>query len=506
MLWMGVDCGTQSLKVVLWSPERGVVGRAAASYGLLEGLGPGQKEQRPEVWVEALESCVASLRRQGVSLAGLAGIGVGGQQHGLVALDAGHRPVRPALLWNDTSTTGEVEALLEAAGGMGAWAAATGHFLPVGYTASKLRALRDREPAAYARTRHVMLPHDYLNLYLSGVVATEAGDASGTGLLDVRRRAWSPAALRWLDPTRDVGALLPPLHPSDAPLGRLRAEVASRWGAPASAQVAPGSGDNMMGALGTGNTREGVVTVSLGTSGTVYAYRGAPGLDPELEASAFCDATGGWLPLASTLATTVATEMVRRQLMPGVELAAFSDAVAAVPAGAEGLLLLPCLEGERTPDLPEGTGVLLGLRPATCHPAHIARAAMEGATLALRYCLEALERTGVEASEVRLTGGGARSAPWRQICAEVFEAPVVGLQEEEGTAFGAALHAFAVTRGEAADAVAQRFVALDEQTRAEPTAGGVACYRQLYGVHRRLLESLVEGQVFSMARRLNAAG
>jgi len=500
MLCMGIDCGTQSLKVVIWSPSRGVVATASQRYTLMDGLLPGHKEQDPQVWLDALEACVTRLAAEGVALDGVGAIGVSGQQHGLVVLDDAHVVVRPAKLWNDTSTAAQCETIIANAGGLLAWAEAVGQFLPPGYTASKVLWLKEHEPAHYARARHLCLPHDYLNLYLTGALVAEAGDASGTGYFDVRGRTWSQQALGWIDPDRDLEAMLPPLIGSDRACGTLRPALAAKWGLGAQVTVSSGGGDNMMGAIGTGNVKEGIVTASLGTSGTIYGFRESPGLDPELEVSSFCDSTGAWLPLASTLGTTVGTEMVRRKLM-GVSLSAFEASVAEVPAGCGGLLMLPYYEGERTPNLPDGTGVLIGLQPSTCTPGHLARAAMEGAIFGLRYCQQALARVGVEATEVRLIGGGARSEAWRQICADVFGVPIIAPRVQEGPGFGAALQAWWSTSGEPLSSVVEAHVAFDEGTRATPRPENVALYAESYRLWSLAMEALVEGRVFERHRR-----
>lgn len=500
MLFMGVDCGTQSLKVLIWSPSKGVVATASQRYRLIEGLPAGHKEQDPKVWIDALETCASRLMGEGVALSEVAGIGVSGQQHGLVVLDEGHEVVRPAKLWNDTSTAAQCDTILERAGGLMAFADAVGQFLPPGYTASKVLWLQQQEPEHYARARHLCLPHEYVNLYLTGTLVSEPGDASGTGYFDVRQRAWSLAALGWIDPDRDLSALVPPLIEPSSPVGTLRPELASKWGMSPGVVVSAGGGDNMMGAIGTGNVEEGVVTVSLGTSGTIYGYRATPGLDPELEVSSFCDSTGAWLPLASTLGTTVGTEMIRRQLM-GASLSAFTEAVAEVSPGADGLLMLPYFEGERTPNLPDATGVLLGLRPSTCTPGHLARAAMEGSTYGLRYCQLALARIGVAASEVRLIGGGARSEVWRQICADVFGLPVISPRVQEGPAFGAALQAFwCVSKSPLKEIVAEH-IAFDNGTHAAPRPEHAAVYGEAYRLWSLAMEALVEGRVFERHRR-----
>jgi xylulokinase len=235
--------------------------------------------------------------------------------------------------------------------------------------------------------------------------------------------------------------------------------------------ISAGGGDNMMGAIGTGNVQPGFVTVSLGTSGTVYAYASEPVIDPEGEVAAFCDSTNRWLPLVCTMNVTVATEQVRKMFGWSHEQA--EQQIASVPAGARGLLFLPYLNGERTPNLPKGTGILHGLTTENMEPAALARATMEGVTLGLAYGLGRFRQLGIQPTEIRLTGGGSKSPVWRQICADVFGVPTVCLESAEGAALGAAIQgAYASITANGQNAtfreLCARIVKVDEGTRAEP--------------------------------------
>jgi xylulokinase len=282
------------------------------------------------------------------------------------------------------------------------------------------------------------LPHDYLNFWLTNSYATEPGDASGTAYFDVRHRVYSEPVLAALDADRDWERTLPAVVPSRSIVGQLRQSAADALGLPAGVPVSTGGGDNMLAAIGSGATREGPVVVSLGTSGTAFAFRSAPAVDPRGEAAAFCDSTGGWLPLVCTLNCTAATEWVRQLFRIG--LLDFDTAVAQVSPGAEGLTFLPYLNGERTPNCPTGAGVFAGVRPDHT-PMHFARAAVEGVTFGLDYALSALRRAGVQPTEITLVGGGARSEPWAQLCADVFGLVVSRPPVTEAAAAGAALQA-----------------------------------------------------------------
>jgi D-xylulose kinase len=428
-------------------------------------------------------------------------MGVSGQQHGFVALDVRDRVIRPAKLWCDAVTGPECAAITAALGGPKATIRKLGNAVLPGYTAAKILWLKRHEPANFVRLATVLLPHDYLNFWLTGEKGMEYGDASGTALLDVRRRRWAGDAIRVIDP--ELEGKLPPLRPSDLPAGRLTVAAAAALGLDPGVLVSAGGGDNMMAAIGTGNTRDGVVTASFGTSGTIYACAGTPVVDPAGEIAAFCDSTNRWLPLLCTMNVTAATEMVRKAAR--LDHAGFERLAAGVPAGCDGLLLLPYLEGERTPNLPDGTGVFFGERPGTFTMAHHARAAMEGVTLGMNYGLRRLAALGVAARQVRVTGGGARSKLWRQIMADVFGTEVVTLRVAEAAAYGAALQALWCWRRQKSDPVAiteitDRFVALRPAQTAEPRAAQVKTYRELQDLQMQLARSLAP--VFARHRSL----
>ena len=468
MLFLGIDSGTQSTKCVVLDTDTGdIIASAVESYGLLEGLPPGHLEQDPASWTQALDSTVeACLSSLGDRRGEIRGIGVSGQQHGLVVLDEADRVVRPAKLWCDTSTTEQCDQFAAAFGGQEGLIQRVGNAMLPGYTAPKILWLKQHEPEHFARVRSVLLPHDYLNFHLTGVKRMEFGDASGTGLLNIRIRTWDRDLCDFIDPR--VLEMLPPVGSSCAIHGELHSDRRAAWGLPAGIIVSSGGGDNMMGAIGTGNVTPGVVTASFGTSGTLYSCAGKPVIDPKGEVAAFCDSADQWLPLVCTMNVTVITEHVRSLF--GWNHAELESAVASVPAGAEGLTFLPYLNGERTPNLPNGTGVLHGLRPGNMTPAHIARAAMEGATLGLAYGLRRFQELGVNATEIRLTGGGSKSRIWRQIAADAFGVPVVCLSTAEGAALGAAIQA-ARASGAIPGTLTElcaRWVALDESTRCAP--------------------------------------
>lgn len=492
-LVIGIDSGTQSTKaLVLDVTKKHVVGSASVAYGLLPNLPPGAKEQHPHTWRDATAKAIRAALKQAKATAGeVKAIGVSGQQHGFVPLDKAGQVIRPAKLWCDTATAAECGEITERLGGVRPTIKVLGNAVLPGFTASKILWLRKHEPQNYAKLATVLLPHDYLNWWLTGRAVMEYGDASGTALLDVRSRKWSAPVLKAIDP--DLAEKLPPLIPSDQPVGTLQPATAKALGLNPDVLVSAGGGDNMMGAIGTGNTRPGVVTASFGTSGTIYACADEPVVDPLGEIAAFCDSTNRWLPLLCTMNVTVATEMVRNDFE--LTHAAFEKAAAKAPPGAAGLVLLPYLEGERTPNVPDGTGVFFGVRPATFQAAHFARAAMEGVTLGMNYGLRRLADLGVKATQIRATGGGAKSKFWRQLMADIFQAEVVTLKVGEGAAFGAALQALWCWRRQLGQAlriedVTDAFVTLNPSETTEPNPANTALYAEMQALQDELSKAL----------------
>jgi xylulokinase len=484
-LLLGIDSGTQSTKVLVVDARDGkVLAAAAQEYDLIPNLPPGAKEQHPHTWRDATASAIRRALRQAKAVAAeVKAIGVSGQQHGFVPLDAKGEVIRPAKLWCDTSTAAECEEIMGRLGGLKKTIRAVGNAVLPGFTASKILWLKKHEPKNYARLATVLLPHDYLNFWLTGEKVMEYGDASGTALLDVSKRKWSKAVVDVIDP--ELAGKLPPLIASDKPAGVLQSSSAKLLDLNAGVLVSAGGGDNMMGAIGTGNTRAGVITASFGTSGTIYACAEKPVIDPQGEIAAFCDSTNRWLPLLCTMNVTVATEMVREDF--GWSHEKYAAEAARVHAGSNGLLLLPYFEGERTPNVPDGTGVWFGVNQKTFEAGHFARAAMEGVTLGMNYGLRRLAELGVQPTQIRATGGGAKSKIWRQIMADVFNTEVVTLKVGEGAAYGAALQALWCWRrqeGEKASisAITDQFVELNTSETAEPDKQNAAVYSELQGL------------------------
>ena len=490
--YLGFDVGTQSVKALLLDDTRGVLGVAAHPLHLIDGLPPGHSEQHPRDWIAGMTAAAAALATaHPVAYRAVAAIGVSGQQHGFVPLDARHEVIRPAKLWNDTSSAAQCAAIARELGGYDRLFALTGNHLPPGFTAGKVRWLREQEPQHFARLRHVLLPHDYANFWLTGALTCEAGDASGTGVFDVRARCFAPAALAAVAP--DLGSMLPRLLAAGEPAGTLRAPAASQLGLAAGTLISHGSGDNMMAAIGAGAVEPGIAVLSLGTSGTVFACAEQPVCDPRGEIAAFCDATGRWLPLGCTMNATVTTELTRSLLR--LSLDDLEHEATAAPAGADGALCLPFFTGERTPDLPDGTGGFLGLTPRNMTRGHLARAAMEGATFALAALLDRLGELGLPLRTLRLTGGGSKSPLWCRIVAAATGRSVQTGVHADAAALGAALHACWTHRRVRQPQLAIATVLRDANViepgdRIEPDAQWCALYRQRRVAYARAVAAL----------------
>ncbi len=432
---LGVDSSTQSTKVVVVDLDTGEErSRGSAPH---PATAPPVSEQSPQAWWDALVTAVGGLD---TDLGDVVAMSVGGQQHGLVLLDERDSVIRPAKLWNDT-TSADDAARLVADLGPAVWAAACGSVPVASFTISKLAWVAEHEPETMRRVRRVMLPHDYLTWRLTGGHVTDRGDASGTGWFD-------PATNRYrrdlLDPVVDspeqfVHCLPEVLGPREA-AGQLCAPAAAALGLPTAVVVAPGTGDNMAAALGLG-LRTGDVAMSLGTSGTVYSVSDTPTADPTGLVAGFADAAGGFLPLACTLNATRVTDTVAGWL--GLDAPGLDALAADADIGFDGTVLVPYFDGERTPNLPDAAGSFHGLRTSTSRAA-LARAAHDGVLCGLFGGLDALRAAGVAADgRLHLIGGGARAATYRQRAADLSGATVVVPDADEVVALGAAVQAAA---------------------------------------------------------------
>ena len=432
----GVDSSTQSCKVEVRDLDSGEI--VAVGRGAHPPTSPPRSEQDPTAWWDALVQAFAEV---GPTVAReVAAIGVGGQQHGLVVLDDHGDPLRPAKLWNDTESAPQAAELVDAIGA-DAWASSIGSVPVAAFTITKLAWLVAHEPDTVAAAAAVMLPHDYLNLRLTGVHATDRGDASGSGWFDPVSNEVSVDLLALVGGRSDWANLVPRVVGPRDVLGTITGNAAAALGVPAGIPVGPGSGDNMAAALGLG-LQPGDAALSLGTSGVVYAASPTPTTDPSGAVAGFADATGAYLPLVCTLNATKVTDTVARWL--GLGQQAFADAALASSSGANGVKLTPYFDGERTPNLPDAAGTFDGLRNDTT-PADLARAAHEGVLRGLLFGLDALADAGASvAGRLHLIGGGAKSPAYRQILADLHGAPIRVPDADETVATGGAVQAAAV--------------------------------------------------------------
>ena len=441
---LGIDIGTSGTKTLVCTDGGAVVATATAPHPIASPR-PGWSEQHPADWWSAVVAATrAVVRRAKVKPGDVGGIGLSGQMHGSVFLADGVEPLRPAILWNDQRTAEQCGQIEAKAGGRRRLIELVGNPALTGFTAPKILWVRQHEPRVYAKAKHVLLPKDYVRLRLTGEYATEVSDASGTLLLDVARRRWSDELLGLLQIDR---SLLPAVSESPEVTGRLTAGAAAELGLAAGTPVVGGAADNAAGAVGSGVVAAGLVSAILGTSGVVFAHADAPALDPAGRVHTMCHAVPGkWCVFGCMLSAGGSFQWFRNTL-GGAEVAAARRAradpyellvadAATAPAGCEGLLFLPYLTGERCPHPdPLARGGWVGLTARTTR-AMMVRSVLEGVTFGMRDALEILRGMGIPAAEVRASGGGARSGFWRQLQADVYDAPVVLTNAAEGPAYG----------------------------------------------------------------------
>ncbi|EDJ1003474.1 xylulokinase [Salmonella enterica] len=491
-IYAGIDCGTQGTKVIIIDVESCVIlGTGSAPHQLITDAN-GRREQHVSWWTDAL--CIAF--RKAVSNANISprvikAISVSGQQHGFIPVDKNGRALYPAKLWCDTETNAENILFTEQAGGEAELLKLLGLVVATGYTASKIIWFKKHYPDLWKLVHRIYLPHEYINYWLTGESASEYGDASGTGFFDIRKRAWCETIINLLDDSGKLLKALPPLVSSGSIIGKVNKQAVEILGLNPQTSVACGSGDNMMGAIGTGNIASGIMTMGLGTSGTLYSCTTAVPTTISRLVANFCSATDGWLPLVCTMNVTSATTMVQKML--NISLPEFNRMLSAAEPGADGVMALPFFNGERVPALPEAQGGFYKLNSSNCNPGNICRAVVESATFGLRYGFNLFKKQGIIADEIRLTGGGATSNEWRQIVADIMGCSVVGLSSKENTSLGAAIHAAWSNGEDELENLSSRFVKLDYSTYCEPDKNRHSQYDILYEKHLELLEKQYPG-------------
>ncbi len=493
-LFAGLDVSTQSCKLVILDGGAEEViyvdsviydvdlPEYATQNGVVQGLAPGFSESDPQMWLDALHKIFSRLKASDVPQDQIRSISVSGQQHGLVALDADGNLTRSrSKLWNDFSTAEECEILTASVGGKASMIQEVGNSQRTGYTAPKILHMYRHEREIYQRSTTLFVVHNYINWFLTGgkdggVRVMEPGDTSGMALWNPRTRKWSDKVIDAIDPgLRDK---LPPLKPSDQSIGHISRNLAEKYGFSTECTVDAGSGDNMYGAIGTGNVRPGLVGISLGTSGTAFSFLEEPFFDPTGEIASYCDSTGNYLPLLCISNLANGYNQICAQY--GLTHKKFNQIVKKTKPGNAGRLLIPWYSGERTPDLPHAAPVYFGFGLEDFTEEILCRAVLEGHVISL---YDGFRRMSLETNEIRLTGGLSQSEAWCQTIANVFEAETVPV-EGEGAALGAALHAAWVWLKENGQSrsiqdVVTPFVRLDEKKRKKPETEHIPTYRAM---------------------------
>lgn len=486
----GIDLGTQSMKVVIYDYEnRKIVEKASCPLELISE-NDGTREQKTEWYDDALKTCFSKLSAE--NKATIEALGVSGQQHGFVPLSKDGNALYNIKLWNDTSTVEECKIITDSVGGNESVIAETGNLIMTGFTAPKILWLKRNKKDAWNHLNFIMLPHDYINWKLTDSYTMEYGDASGTALFDSKNRCWSKKVCNAID--ENLINLLPRLIEPNEKCGNVTAAASKLYGIKEGIPVSAGGGDNMMGAIGTGTVSDGFLTMSMGTSGTLYGYSDKPISDPVNGLSGFCSSSGGWLPLLCTMNCTVATEFVRKLFDLSVQEL---DATASLSVpGSNGVVILPFFNGERTPNLPNGRASITGLTTANTNRSNIARASLESAVFAMRGGLDAFRKLGFEPKEIRLIGGGSKSPIWRQIASDIMNLPIRVPLLDEAAALGAAVQALWCMENSKGKNVSiaelcKEHIAIDEKAAAEPIPENVALYNKAYENYNEILKAVM---------------
>jgi xylulokinase len=488
---LGIDIGTSGTKTLLCDESGKVLATAMAEHPI-SAPKPNWSEQNPDDWWKAVGIATRAVLKK-AKVKDVGGIGLSGQMHGSVFLADGPKPLRPALLWNDQRTAEQCAQIETLAGGRAALIELVANPALTGFTAPKILWVRQHEPRVYEKTRHILLPKDYIRYRMTSQYATEVSDASGTLLLDVVNRAWSTKLLSLLqiDPT-----LLPRLHESPEITGELTAAAGEHLGLRSGIPVVGGGGDQAAGAVGNGIVSPGVVSATLGTSGVVFAHSDSPTRDPNGRVHTMCHAVPGkWCVFGCMLSAGGSFQWFRNHLA-AVEIALAKKKkidpyelliaeAASAPAGSDGLFFLPYLTGERCPHPdPYARGGWIGLTSRSTRPTLI-RSLLEGVTFGMRDALEIMKSMSVPVAQIRASGGGARSAFWRQLQADIYGSPIVTTNAGEGPAYGAALLAGVGTKvWKSVEEACSSSIRQTERVR--PNAKAVKLYESAYATYAKL--------------------
>jgi xylulokinase len=493
---LGIDIGTSGTKTLICNEKGKVLATAMAEHPISSPK-PGWSEQNPLDWWKATINATRAVRkRAGIKPGDIKGIGLSGQMHGSVFLADGPKPLRPALLWNDQRTAEQCAWIESRAGGRAALIELVANPALTGFTAPKILWVRQHEPKIYEKTKHILLPKDYIRYRLTGDYATEVSDASGTLLLDVVNRRWSDSLLALLEIDK---TLLPRLQESPEVTGTLTPAAAAELGLAAGTPVVGGGGDQAAGAVGNGIVSTGIVSATLGTSGVVFAHSDQPTRDPLGRVHTMCHAVPGkWCVFGcmlsaggsfqwfrNNLAAAEIAEAKRKKIDPYTLLIKQAEQA---PPGSEGLQFLPYLTGERCPyPDPNARGGWIGLTSRTTRPMLI-RALLEGVTFGMRDALAIMQSMNIPITQIRASGGGARSKFWRQLQADIYRQPIVTTNATEGPAYGVALLAGVGTG--VWSSVEQACCCMKETEKLTPRTKSADLYDRSYAVYSKLYGDL----------------
>jgi xylulokinase len=497
MYWLGLDIGTGGSRALLVDSQGAVVAGFTAPHEDMKMERPLWAEQRPENWWDAAQLAIQGvLKAAGATGSQVKAVGLSGQMHGLVLLDANNQVVRPALIWCDQRSQPQVDFINQTVGRANV-VAHTANPMLTGFTLPKLLWVRDNEPANFEKARKLLLPKDYVRFMLTGEHVSEVSDASGTGLLDVVTRRWSTPMIERL---KLDASLLPALKESIEITGALTKAAAKATGLKEGTPVVGGAGDQAASGIGNGIVHPGVASCTIGTSGVVFAYLDRPQYDPQGRVHTFCHAVKGkWHVMGVTQGAGLSLQWFRNNLSPGAEYDALMAEAAAAPPLSHGLYWLPYLMGERTPHLDAvARGGWIGLT-ARHGRSEMLRAIVEGVSYSLRDCLGVIENMSVDVNSVRASGGGAKSLFWRQMLADVFRRGISTLENTEGSAYGAALLALA-GGGEYKTIEEACAVAVKEADCLIPNVHESAAYERGYEVYSVLYPTLKP--VFGLIQQL----
>ena len=484
--FIGIDSSTTATKALLMDETGQVIGVASGEYPY-ETPKPLWSQQEPDLWWQATVKSVSQIiKENGIAAEDIKGVGLTGQMHGLVLLDKNGEVLRPAILWNDQRTQAQCDEIRNRLG-KEKLVQITGNDALTGFTAPKILWVQEEEPEIYAQGAQILLPKDYVRFKLTGEYAMDRAGGAGTGLFDVSKRTWSPDVIAALN--IDPG-WLPETYEGTAVTGTITPEAAALTGLVSGPPVMAGGGDQAAGAVGSGAVVEGVVSLSLGTSGVVFAATDTPVIEENGRLHAFCHSVPGkWHLMGVMLSAAGSLRWFRDTVAPGEDFGELVAAAADVPAGSDGLLFLPYLTGERTPHPdPLARGAFVGLTVRHSLP-HMTRAVLEGVAFGLRDSFELMKAAGLaNINQVRISGGGGKSPLWRQILADVFNADIVTVNTAEGAAYGAAL--LAATGAGAFNSVEEACNSIIQITGRTAPGENVVAYQKIYPLYRDLYPAL----------------